>query len=91
MIQLFTPSNAQYDKYSITTQNKIGMSFRVKGCQEATIALRNGNVLKYEIKIGINNNQRSSVRILTGRPKTENTPNILDCNTGRYFWATWQS
>src|SRR5688572_11265921 len=80
---------------SVLSQNSV--VFRVQACRDAHLALsevfNNVQIRTYEIIIGGYGNTQSFIRDYdTGTEVLKlDTPNIMDCNNSKAFWAKWET
>ena len=95
MYSVHTPGDGQHETFAIHPKRK-SIVFRVRACHSAALRLGTGSRWKYELQLGILDNQQSAIRELISGDVAGNvtvvseTPLILDCTAYRTFWASWR-
>lgn len=85
-----------YDHLWSTADHRTSLSFRVKACHDAHVALASTladtRQHAYEIVLGASGNQYTIIRNMTldFPVMTVHTPGILDCTEMRKFWISWE-
>ena len=94
MYSVHTAGDNTHNTFSIRPKHKF-IVFRVRACHSATVRLGIGSDWKYELQLGIRNNQQSAIcELKTGDVAgnvtvASETPLVLDCTAYRTFWASW--
>ena len=94
MYSVHTTGDNTHSTFSIRPKHK-SIVFRVRACHSATVRLGIGSDWKYELQLGIRNNQQSAIcELKTGDVAgnvtiASETPLVLDCTAYRTFWASW--
>lgn len=90
-----TIPSKNYNQLSKSIFGQDSVVFRVQACKDAHLTLstlfNNVNSDTYEVIIGGNNNTQSFIRdraTMTDVQRVD-TPNIMDCNNYKAFWAKW--
>lgn len=93
---LYTPLEYQYKKAWLTT-HKTAFTFKLRSCIEARLLISKhpGDDMTEAAELFIGTDSNSRTKFLPNRqaPGTnevsEETPNILSCDTFRDFWMSW--
>ena len=91
-------SDGTYDyyRYHLTVIGRTSNIFSLKACHDGHVGLAEvvglSSLTMYEIVIGGWQNSKSVIRrARQGTIEVEaSTPNILDCNSARNFWLSWE-
>ena len=95
-MRITTPPKYGYSTAWVSVTGRRNFGMVVKACQDVYLALShipsNPRTLTYEIVIGGQRNTITAIRTsmnATSYAKQSSTPQILDCNTAKVFWLTW--
>ncbi len=93
MHRFFTPDQYSYETVIYRVFHTNGITFKVKACNDAHIALFDHyhTARAYEIVIGSNGNSVTRIKKkLIGSSEVQvETPDILSCTDFGQFWVTW--
>jgi len=96
-VRVTTLPAMNYNQMSKSIMGQNSVVFRVQSCKDAHLALsevfNNVQIRTYEIIIGGNGNTNSFIRDYETRTEVQKveTPNIMDCNNSKAFWAKWET